>query len=303
MTNTPFDLQVNGFYGVDFNSDETSIAEIELACEQLLAHGVGRVLATVITGPVDRMCHRIQKLADAVAGSGAVARVIAGIHVEGPFISAEPGFVGAHPVAAVIPADLRVCQHLCAAGQGLVRLMTLAPEVDPTGQVTRFLANQEIVVAAGHTNASRDELKRSLDFGLKMFTHLGNGCPLSLPRHDNIINRVLSLAEHLKISLIADGRHLPDFVLGLYVQAIPDDNVIIVSDCISAAGIGPGLYPLGGQMIRVDEAGVAWAADGKHMAGSTGILSEMSKWLVHDQGWSPERVWKWTCDNPSRLIV
>ncbi|MBL8889959.1 MAG: N-acetylglucosamine-6-phosphate deacetylase [Planctomycetaceae bacterium] len=303
MTHPLFDLQVNGFFGVDFNSDETTIAEMELACEQLIVHGIDRILATVITAPVDRMCHRIQKLADAVAESSVVAQVIAGIHVEGPFISAEPGFVGAHPVASVIPADLRICQHICAAGQGLVRLVTLAPESDPSGQVTRFLCNQEIVVAAGHTNASLEELRRSLDLGLKMFTHLGNGCPLNLPRHDNIINRVLHLAKHLKISLIADGRHVPDFVLGLYLQAIPDDNVIIVSDCISAAGVGPGMYPLGGQLIRVDEAGVAWAADGKHMAGSTGILSEMSKWLERDQGFSRERVLKWTRDNPSRLIV
>lgn len=297
-----FDLQVNGFAGVDFNSDDVSIRQIETACEQLLAVGVDRVLATVITGPLERMCHRIQKVADAISQSPLVEQVIAGIHVEGPFISAEPGYVGAHPVAAVIPAELRACQQLCAAGHGQVRLMTLAPEVDPTGQVTRFLDAQQIVVAAGHTNASRDELLRSLDWGLRMFTHLGNGCPLTLPRHDQIINRVLSLADRLTITLIADNRHVPDFVLRLYLELIPDDNIIIVSDSISAAGLGPGEYPLGGQSIRVDGNGVAWAADGKHMAGSTGILSEMANWLVQEQGWPLDRVVKWTSENPSRLI-
>jgi N-acetylglucosamine-6-phosphate deacetylase len=181
--------------------------------------------------------------------------------------------------------------------------MTLAPEVDPTRQVIRFLRAQQIVVAAGHTDASREQLLWAIDDGLGMFTHLGNGCPLSLPRHDQIINRVLSLADRLKISLIADNRHVPDFVLRLYLELIPDDNVIIVSDAISAAGLGPGVYPLGGQAIRVDEFGVAWAADGKHMAGSTGVLSEMAAWLVQDQGWARERVQKWTCENPARLIV
>lgn len=302
MTNY-FDLQVNGFCGIDFNSDDLTFEQITIACERLRSAGVSRVLATIITAPVESMCRRIGKLAQAISSSSLVEQTIIGIHVEGPFISAEPGYVGAHPRTAVLPADLRVCQQLCAAGEGYVRLMTLAPEVDPTQQVLRFLHAQQIVVAAGHTDASREQLLRAIDDGLSMFTHLGNGCPLNLARHDHIINRVLSLADQLSISLIADNRHLPDFVLRLYLDFIPDHNVIIVSDSISAAGLGPGTYPLGGQSIQVDELGRAWAADGKHMAGSTGILSQMATWLIQEQGWPLDRVLKWTCENPSRLIV
>jgi N-acetylglucosamine-6-phosphate deacetylase len=298
-----FDLQVNGFGGIDFNSDELTLEQIEAACAQLRAVGVPRILATVITAPVEAMCRRIEKLARAINERLLVQQAIVGIHVEGPFISAQPGYVGAHPRAAVIPADLRVCQQLCAAGEGLVRLVTLAPEVDHDWQLIRFLHAQQIVIAAGHTDATRDELRGAIDAGLSMFTHLGNGCPLTMARHDQIINRVLSLADQLTISLIADNRHLPDFVLRLYLELIPDENIVIVSDSISAAGLGPGEFPLGGQMIRVDESGIAWAADGKHMAGSTGILSEMAGGLVRDHGFPLDRVRQWTCDNPNRLIV
>lgn len=298
-----FDLQVNGFGGIDFNADGLTLEQIEIACQRLRTAGVPRILATVITAPVEAMCRRIRTLAQAIDSSSLVAQTMVGIHVEGPFISSQPGYVGAHPRSAVIPADLRVCQQLCAAGAGYVRLVTLAPEVDPERHLIRFLHAQQIVIAAGHTDATRPQLQFAIDDGLSMFTHLGNGCPLTIARHDQIINRVLSLADRLTISLIADNRHIPDFVLRLYLQLIPDEHIVIVSDSISAAGLGPGVFPLGGQSIRVDEDGVAWAADGKQQAGSTGVLSEMANGLVHQQGWPLERVIQWTCVNPSRLII
>jgi N-acetylglucosamine-6-phosphate deacetylase len=124
---------------------------------------------------------------------------------------------------------------------------------------------------------------------------------LLLPRHDNIINRVLSLADQLTISLIADGRHLPDFVLRQYLKMIPPQNVIIVSDSISAAGLGPGRYPLGDQEIEVDSHGVAWAANRQQMAGSTGVLSQMAVWLQDELGCPPDQVRMWCYKNPMRI--
>jgi N-acetylglucosamine-6-phosphate deacetylase len=248
------------------------------------------------------MQRRIETLVHALVTRPTVGQVVVGLHLEGPFISPLPGFVGAHPREAVIPADLPVCQRLCAAGQGHVRLVTLAPEADPDGRVIRFLEAQQIVVAAGHTDASLVELQRAIDWGLRGFTHLGNGCPVQLPRHDNIIHRVLSLAEQLKISLIADGRHVPGFVLRQYLDLIPDRNIVIVSDSISAAGLGPGRYPLGGQDIEVDAAGVAWAANRQQMAGSTGVLSHMAAWLRDDLGYPADRVETWCWRNPANLI-
>jgi len=297
------DLQVNGYAGLDFNSRPPTLADFERGCQKLLDAGVTRILATVITAPIEAMRQRIEAIADAMTHSALVQQVIAGIHVEGPFISPEPGYVGAHPPQHVLPADLRTCQQLCAAGQGHVRMFTLAPEADPTAQVVRFLNAQQIVVAAGHTNASRDELQSAIDQGLRVFTHLGNGCPLLLPRHDNIIQRVLSLADQLYVSLIADRRHLPEYVLRLFLKQIPEQNIVIVSDSIAAAGLGAGSYNLGEQTIRVDDQGIAWTADGQYQAGSTAVLANLAAWLRTEGGYSTAQVEQWTWLNPLKLLA
>ena len=115
------------------------------------------------------------------------------------------------------------------------RLVTLAPERDPGLKVTRWLAGQAILVSAGHCDASTDQLRAAIDAGLSMFTHLGNGCPTTLHRHDNIIQRVLSLRKRLTISFIADGVHVPAAALGNYLRLAGVDRSIVVTDAITAA--------------------------------------------------------------------
>ena len=103
-----FDLQVNGYAGVDFNQDDLRADDLHRACECLEADGTGQILATVITEDVDRMCTRLANLARLRAGDPLAARVIAGFHIEGPFINETPGFRGAHPADAVRPGDVDV---------------------------------------------------------------------------------------------------------------------------------------------------------------------------------------------------
>ena len=148
-------------------------------------------------------------------------------------------------------------------------LFTLAPEQDNRGEVTKFLTDQGVIVSAGHTNASTDQLKNAIDSGLQMFTHLGNACPQQLPRHDNIIQRVLAFSDKLLISYIADGLHLPFFVLRNLLQNTGYDRSIIVSDAISAAECKSGSYTLGDQSIEIKDDGVSQSADGSHFIGST----------------------------------
>jgi N-acetylglucosamine-6-phosphate deacetylase len=140
---------------------------------------------------------------------------------------------------------------LLDAGQGLVRLVTLAPERDRAGQVTRFLVERGVLVAAGHTNATRIELQQAIDQGLSLFTHLGNACPMQMPRHDNIISRALSLRHELMFTLIADGVHVPDYVWRDWCEWIGYDRVILISDATAAAGDVGGNYRLGRQAIQV----------------------------------------------------
>lgn len=296
------DLQVNGYGGVDFNADAISDADWIAACRHLRRDGCHQVLATIITADVEAMVRRISRITQAMETLPDVASVVAGIHIEGPFINAADGFVGAHPKTAVMPANVDVTDRLLDAGRGRVKLLTLAPEQDADGAVTRFLVDRSIVVAGGHSDASLAQLRRCIDAGMTVFTHLGNGCPGLMPRHDNIVQRVLSLSDQLYISLIADGHHVPFFALGNYLRCIPDDRVVIVSDAISAAGLGPGTFSLGDQSVEVTPDGAAWAVGRQHFAGCATPVQRMVTLMVENLGVSPSQLDRWTRINPARVL-
>jgi len=296
-----FDLQVNGYAGVDFNADGLTTDDVRRACAAMRADGVAQVLATVITANLDAMGRRLQRIAAAVAADAFVAEVIVGIHVEGPFISNEVGYVGAHPKADARPASLDVTKRLVDSANELIRLVTLAPERDPAGDVTRWLVDQGVTVSAGHCNPSLEQLRRAIDAGLSMFTHLGNGCPLVMHRHDNIIQRVLSISDRLWVSFIADGVHVPFHALKNYL-AVVGDRAIVVSDATAAAGMGPGIYQLAGQEVVVDEHLATWSADRSHLVGSACTLKQMEANLHRELGMSVDDIACLTSENPRRAL-
>jgi N-acetylglucosamine-6-phosphate deacetylase len=293
-----FDLQVNGHGGADFNADELTAEQLHRACEMLEADGVAEILATVITDRLDLMCWRLAKLRTLRDGDPLAARLIRGIHIEGPFLNETPGFRGAHPADAIRPASVDAIKSLLEAAGGLTRIVTLAPERDPGFAVTRMLAGQRIVVSAGHTDASLDELRGAIDAGLSMFTHLGNGCPMSLHRHDNIIQRVLSLSDRLWISFIADGVHVPFFALQNYLRVAVLERCIVVTDAMSAAGLGPGRYTLGRWDLMIGEDRVARSPDGSHLVGSAGTMPLSLRNLTGPVGLSEPEALRLTRDNP-----
>lgn len=300
-----FDLQVNGYAGIDFNGfngDELTPDSLLAACEAMRADGVAKFLATIITDDLDVMAARAQRLVSATEASALAQAMVAGIHFEGPFISQEPGYVGAHPAHAARAATVDAAAKLIDAGAGLVRLVTLAPEQDADGRVTKWLAEQGVVVSAGHCNPSLEQLERSIDAGLTMFTHLGNGCPLLMHRHDNVIQRVLSLADKLWICFIADGVHIPFVALQNYLRLVGPEHAIIVSDAISAAGKGPGLYTLAGHQVVVDEQLATWAADRSHLVGSACTLRQMAENLRTKLSLSEEAIRRLTVDNPRAAL-
>jgi N-acetylglucosamine-6-phosphate deacetylase len=296
------DLQVNGYAGLDFNGQPITVDQLTALCQRLDQDGVGAILATVITAPLEQMVARISALAMAIENHPHIAKKIIGLHIEGPFINPETGYVGAHPATDVRRANWDDCERILDAGRGAIRLWTLAPEMDAGADVTRRLANRGVKVAAGHSNASLNQLREAIDQGLTLYTHLGNGCPATLPRHDNIIQRVLSLSDRLHISFIADGHHVPLFALQNYLHCIPMERVIIVSDCMSAAGLGPGTYPLGDQTVYVDDDLAAWSADRTHFAGSATTLPQMQAILCQKMGFSKEQTDLLTRLNPSAYL-
>ncbi len=297
------DLQVNGYGGVDFNADDLSAESLHAACLRMQADGVAGLLATVITDELERMTARLARLATLRSSDPLVQQMIWGLHIEGPFISDLPGYVGAHPAQATLPASRAAMQRLLDAGDGLTKIVTLAPERDAQLMVTKRLVEQGICVAAGHCNPSLQQLDAAIDAGLTLFTHLGNGCPLELSRHDNIVQRVLSRADRLWISFIADGVHVPWHALRNYLKTATPERCFIVSDAISAAGLGAGTYQLGGQEVVVDAQGATWSADRSHLVGSSTTMRQIEHNLRQFLGLSERDIKQLICDNPQNVII
>ena len=296
-----FDLQVNGYAGVDFNSNTLTTEEAKKACSALEEDGTEGILATVITDSVEAMKAKIRRIVRAREEDGTVRRVVVGIHIEGPFLNPADGFIGAHPRDQAQPASVNVMKDLMEAADGLAKVVTLAPECDMGLATTQYLAEQGVVVSAGHCDPSMDQLQAAIDAGLTMFTHLGNGCPQDLPRHQNIVERVLSLSESLWVCFIGDGIHVPGFALRNYLRAATLERCLMVTDAISAARCGPGGFTLGDREIKVGEDEVARSPDGAHFVGSTATMPKVDR-VLRELGFNEDEVAGLCYERPRRAI-
>jgi N-acetylglucosamine-6-phosphate deacetylase len=196
-------------------------------------------------------------------------------------------------------------KRLLDAAGGLTRVVTLAPERDPGLVVTKLLASAGVAVSAGHCDPSLDQLRAAIDGGLTMFTHLGNACPPNLPRHDNVIQRALSLVAEGTlqwVTFIADGAHVPMFALKNYLRLVGLDRAIVVSDAIAPAGLGHGRYTLGRGDLQVGEDLVARSPDGSHLVGSAISLKIARENLVKQLGHTPEEARRLTEKNPTKAV-
>lgn len=298
----PLDIQVNGYAGADFCAADLELAACRVACDALAADGVDGVLATVITDSIDGITRTLATLVRHRESDPVVARMIRGFHVEGPFISPLPGYVGAHEPRHVRPANVADMERILDAGAGLVRLVTLAPEHDAGFVTTRLLADRGITVSAGHCDPSLDVLRGAIDAGLSMVTHLGNGCPTTLPRHDNVIQRALALADHLWLCFIPDGAHVPFFALRNYLAVAGIERSIMVTDAIAAAKLGPGRYTLSGMEVEVDGHGVARRPGSPNLAGSTVTMPEVRANLARHLELTDADIARLVDTNPRRAV-
>jgi N-acetylglucosamine-6-phosphate deacetylase len=298
----PFDLQVNGYAGTDFNRDGLTAEALHHACKCLIEDGCSQILATFITDDLKVMTDRMTRLVSLREADELARSVIAGIHIEGPFISPEKGYVGAHPAQHVRPASLDAAKQLLDAAGGLTRVVTLAPEHDEHFRTLEFLANNGITVSAGHCNPSLDTLRASTEHGLSMFTHVGNGCPMLMHRHDNIIHRALALRDKLWLCFIPDGVHIDFYSLKNYLAIAGLEKTIFVTDAISAARLGPGTYSLAGWDIRVGDDLVARSPDGSHFVGSTVTVPRILSEGTEQLGLSPAELERLLDTNPRQAV-
>jgi N-acetylglucosamine-6-phosphate deacetylase len=255
------DLQVNGFGGMDFNDPATTPSAIAQAVEGMRATGVTRFLATLISAPLDRF----SACAKAVTSYDGAA--LAGIHMEGPYISPEDGARGAHRREDIAPPTADDFKRRQEAAGGRIRLVTVAPEVPGVLPLIEQLVRDNIRVAIGHTAASPQHVRDAVAAGATMSTHLGNGCAQMLPRHPNFLWEQLS-ADELVAGLIVDGHHLPGATVKAMIRAKTPARTILVTDATTAAGRPPGDYMLGSLKVRLDDTGRVSVPGQPNLAGS-----------------------------------
>jgi N-acetylglucosamine-6-phosphate deacetylase len=282
------DFQVNGYAGVDFTSELVTPADMEKVADKLEEHNVYAIFPTVITDDLDLMCARLVNLRKIIDASPRLRKLMPAFHVEGPCMSPEDGYKGAHPGEFMRPAEPDTLKRIVEAcgGPDRTALITIAPEVDPGYAGTRYLVSQGIKVSAGHTNASRDVLYGAVKEGLSLFTHLGNGCASVMNRHDNIINRALSIPE-LTLCFIPDGHHIPFWVLPMWLKVAGLDRCMLTTDCMAAAGGPLGTYKIGKWILEVGPDKLVRPAGKNHLAGSALTMPEAYDNAIHKLGLTP----------------
>ena len=263
-----FDFQVNGFGGVDFQRDELTAAQLEHAVATLRRCGTAGIFATLITDEIEVLCRRFAAFEKLCAAAPAAGAAILGYHLEGPWLSPEPGYRGAHPPGPMRAPTWADFERLQAAASGRLRLITLAPEWPGSAEFIAAVTKQGVQVSLGHTNATEAQIDDAVRAGARFCTHLGNGCPMQLHRHDNIVQRLLA-RDDLIACFIPDGVHLPRGVLKNLVRAKPVGSVLFTTDAMAGAGALPGRYTIGPHEIDVGADGVARQPGALNFAGST----------------------------------
>jgi len=261
------DLQVNGFAGIDFLRAEP--AEYARVGEALARTGVTAYLPTLITSPPEVLEAALRSAAAAPPGPG--ARVL-GVHLEGPFLS--PRWPGAHDPADLREPDLALLERLAAAGP--VALMTLAPELPGGLALVEALVARGIVVSLGHTDAEAAVAHAAFDRGASAITHLHNA-HRRFGHRDPGVGGVALVRPEVTVQAIVDDVHMaPEAAYAAFLAA--RERFSLVTDAISAAGLGPGHHTLGGRETVVKD-GASRLRDGT-LAGSVVTMDAALRNLV-----------------------
>lgn len=276
-----FDIQVNGFAGVDFNDENIDADRLDSALEAMLKTGVTCCLPTLITASKSVLTRRFRALDKAVAESKLGAFMVPGYHLEGPFLNPAEGYAGCHPAQDMTSPDVRLIDELERELIRPILLVTCAPEFDEGGGFVRALVKRGKCVAVGHSSAGYASLQAAVEAGASLCTHLGNGIPQILPKLDNTLQAQLS-CDALHASFIADGLHIPPFALKNLLRAKTLSRSILVTDAMSAAACDlPGQYPFAGINVERAQDGKVRQPGASNLAGSSLTLDQAVRNLVN----------------------
>jgi|SRR5579859_346735 len=296
------DLQVNGFGGFDLNAADIRPDACAQIARLLLAEGITAWLPTVVTASPDQIEARLSAIARACDGDEVAQATVAGIHLEGPYLSPLEGARGAHAADCIHPPDWDEFSRWQAASGGRIRLLTLAPEQPGSVSFIQRLVKSGVVVAIGHSLAKTDQIAAAVDAGARLSTHLGNGIPAMLPRHPNPLWDQLA-DERLYASLIFDGHHLPPNVMRVMLRAKGPAKTILVSDAVSLARLPAGIYEssIGGP-VELHADGRLSLAGTPYLAGSAISVKDAIQNAIELAGCTLEQAIHMATTSPTGLM-
>ena len=296
------DIQVNGYKGVWFSSETLTIDDVESVIQSYVEQGITQCLPTLITNSSAAIEHGLATIRAARDRSGLVRDVVAGCHIEGPWISAEDGPRGAHPVAHVRPAEFsEFCRWQQVSGN-LVRIVTLAPESPNAIEVVKQIVKTGTHVSIGHTSASPVEMTAAIDAGASLGTHLGNGCAGMVPRHDNVFWPQLA-DDRLTCSIIADGWHVPAMMMKCIIRCKTLERLILTSDVSGFGGCPVGRYCTGDVEVEIlDDGRIVVAGQTQFLAGSAALTGDCVARFMSTCGVSLRAAWDLASTQPSAFL-
>ncbi len=290
------DLQINGALGLAF-PDVTPQHQSQLLeiAEYLWNQGIDGFLPTIVTTTVEKIQRSLATFAEFMQTSEPNTAQILGIHLEGPFLNPEKR--GAHPQDCLLPLRLDHVQKVLGDYSSVVKVITLAPELDSTGEVIPYLRNLGITVSLGHSQATVEQAHLAFSQGATMVTHAFNAMPSLHHRQPGLLGAALS-DPNVHCGFIADGQHVCPTMLQVLLQAARGrqetpgtlGGIFLVSDALAPLGLTDGIYPWDLRQIQV-QGGTARLLDGT-LAGTTHPLFVGVQNLV-----------KWGICSPSEAIA
>jgi N-acetylglucosamine-6-phosphate deacetylase len=258
------DIHVHGGGGASYTDGND--ADILRAAMFHRSHGTTTTLASLVTASPADLLTAVYALANSTR-----AGAVAGIHLEGPWLSAAR--CGAHDPAQLRDPAPNEIDALLTAGGGAIRMVTLAPErTGSDDAITRF-ADAGVIVAVGHTDATYEQTRHAVELGATVGTHLFNAMR---PVHHREPGPAIALLQDARVTveLIADGVHVHPAMQRAVIEAAGADRVALVTDATAAAGLGDGEFRLGGMQVDVVEQ-VARVRGTSTIAGSTATMDQL----------------------------
>jgi N-acetylglucosamine-6-phosphate deacetylase len=283
------DMHVHGGGGHDFTS---SLADMAAGVEYHRTKGTTRTLISLMAAPVDSLRERLDWVADLVISGGAVV----GAHLEGPFL-AHARCGAQNPDYLRLP-DEEMLVSLIKAGRGYLRSMTMAPELPGSIELIPALVAGGVIPAVGHTDADYEQAHRAFAAGATLATHLFNAMRPTTHRQPG--PAVAALEAGVKWELVNDGIHVHDAVTRLAARCSPE-NMVLITDAISATGAGDGSYVLGDQPVTVSGGEARLASSGR-LAGSTLTMDEAFRRAVTEIGLTVEQAVVSASTNPAEIL-